>query len=331
MSASWKYFLFSSVGLGLVFLGFTLIYGSPEATGADAPTYFIYPHADVAFAPSLWHKAGLTLVLLGLGTKLGLAPMYSWLPETYDAAPPATAAMLAAIQFNVALVFLLRFLQVFRASDPTLIKNLLLGLGLVTMAVSSLNVIAARRYKRLIAYASLNHGGVIAVGLGLGTEAAYGVILYVVSNALIKAILFLTAGNIRSQYKTDDIREVSGLIKDMPYTGILFMVGIFALLGLPPFGSFLGELLIMSGLIGGGYTSIFAAFGLILTVTFVATGRAVFPMIWGESRQTNSVPQRLTPVIPKLVFLAALIAMGLYLPPSLNGLFRTVASRMGAP
>jgi hydrogenase-4 component F len=258
--------------------------------------------------------------------------MYSWLPDTYDAAPPATTALLAAAQFNVALVGLFRVLQVFRAADHDLVSLELVALGLATMAVSAFNVIGAKNYKKLIAYAALNHGGVIAVGLGIGKGAAYGVVLYAVSNAFIKAILFLTAGKIRSHYRTEQISEVSGLIEDLPYSGIFFMVGTFALLGFPPFGSFLGELIIMSGLVGGGYVLVFAAFCLILTVTFVATGRAVFPMIWGQpKKRADWGSQPVLTILPKLVFLIALVAMGLYLPPSVNSLFRQVAAGLGAP
>jgi hydrogenase-4 component F len=309
LEASWKYFLFSCVGLALVFLGLVFLSGL-----------------------AVHKRLGVVLVLLGLGTKLGLMPMYSWLPDTYEASPPATTALLAAIQFNVVLVYLLRVLQAYRSIDPELVRTTLLGMGLSTMAVSALHTIAAKKYKRLIAYAALNHGGVIAVGLGLGTDASYGIVLYVVSNAFIKAILFLTAGKIRSHYQTEDIRDVSGLIKDLPYSGIFFMVGVFALLGLPPFGSFLGELIIMSGLVGAGYTSVFGAFCVMLTVSFVATGRAVFPMLWGESRrQVSWKGQSVTTVIPKLIFFCALVAMGLYLPESLNRLFRDVAAGVSSP
>jgi|CZKU01.1.fsa_nt_gi hydrogenase-4 component F len=327
---SWKYFLFSSVGLALVSLGLVFVARAGGCTGHGEFSYFIVDLVTCEMRGGVWQKLGVLLLLLGLGTKLGLAPMYSWLPDTYEAAPPATTALLGAIQFNVALVYLLRVMQAFRSIDPALVRGTLLGMGLATMAVSALHTVAATKYKRLIAYAALNHGGVIAVGLALGGDTAYGVILYAVSNAFIKAILFLTAGKIRSHYQTDDLREVGGLIKDLPYSGAFFMVGVFALLGLPPFGSFLGELIILSGLIRGGFISVFSAFCVILTVTFVATGRAVFPMIWGESKKrVNWASQPLTSVLPKLLFFCALVAMGLYLPPSVNALFRQVAAGLG--
>ena len=330
--ASWKYFLFSGVGLALAFLGFACIARSIELTGTREVAFFFDELAQSVREPAdVWRRLGLVLVFLGFGTKLGLAPMYSWLPDTYDAAPPATTALLAAVQFNVALVGVLRIFQIFRAADQSMVSMELVGLGLATMAVSAFNLIAAKNYKKVIAYAALNHGGVIAVGLGIGKGAAYGVVLYAVSNAFIKAILFLTAGKIRSHYKTEQVSEVSGLIKDLPYSGLFFMVGTFALLGFPPFGSFLGELIIMSGLVGGGHHLVFAAFCIILTVTFIATCRAIFPMIWGEPKQkADWGRQPVITILPKMVFLIALVAMGIYLPASVNRLFRQVAAGLGA-
>lgn len=327
--AAWRYFLFSGIGLALALLGFACLGHSMAASGE--PGFFLGELAEAARQPAdLWRRIGLALAFLGLGTKLGLAPMYSWLPETYDCAPGSTTALLAAVQFNVALVPVLRLLQVFDLAKHPAVSAELIGLGLLTMAVSALHMIAARSYKRLLAYASLNHAGVIAIGLGLGPEAAFGVVLYVVSNAFIKALLFLTAGKIRSYYQTEKLDEVSGLIRDLPYSGIFFMVGTFALLGLPPFGSFLGELLILSGLLTRGYSGVFVGFCATLTVTFVATGRAMFPMIWGETkRPIHWEAQPLLSVLPKAVILVALVAMGLYLPAPLKALFQEVAADLG--
>lgn len=330
-SSSWKYFLFSGVGLALTFLGFACMARGIAESGGHPAFFLDQLHGDLARSNDAWRRLGLVFVLVGFGTKLGLAPMYSWLPYTYDDAPPSATALLAAVQFNVALVALMRVLGVAAASDARLVSGVLVSLGLATMAVSSFHMIAARNYKKLIAYAALNHGGVIAVGLGIGASAAYGVVLYAVSNAFIKAILFLTAGKIRAHYKTEQIAEVSGLIKDLPYSGLFFMIGTFALLGFPPFGSFLGELLVMSALVGEGYVMVFAAFCSILTVTFVATGRAVFPMIWGEpKKRADWSRQQAVTMLPKLAFMVALVAMGLYLPPPINDLFRAVAAELGA-
>ena len=329
--ASWTYFVFSSVGLSLALLGFMCLARSLEINGHE-PTFFLNELAPlVSGPPNIWRRLGLALVFLGYGTKLGLAPMYSWLPETYDQAPPAVTAMLASVQFNCALVCLLRVLQVYRAGNHDLVATDLVVVGLASMAVSTFSIIATRNLKRLLAYASINHAGVIAIGLGVDNRmASYGLLLYVVSNAFIKAILFLTAGKIKAYYGTKDTREIAGLIKDLPYSGMFLMVGTFALLGFPPFGSFLGELMIFSGLIRSGQISVFVAFGVLITMTFVATGRTIFPMIWGEPKRVVSWPaQTFGAAVPKLVFFVALVAMGIYLPPTVNALFRQVAATLG--
>jgi hydrogenase-4 component F len=182
----------------------------------------------------------------------------------------------------------------------------------------------------LIAYASVNHAGVIAIGLGIGKSASYGLLLYVLSNAFIKAILFLTAGKIKAHYRTKDMRLISGLIKDLPYSGVFLMVGTFALLGFPPFGSFFGELLILSALVSSGQMLVFAAFCVLITMTFVATGRSVFPMIWGEPRENHTwARQTFLSALPKMLFLVALVFLGIYIPPALNELIQQVATALG--
>jgi hydrogenase-4 component F len=256
--------------------------------------------------------------------------MYAWLPETYDEAPPAVTALLAAVQFNVALVCVLRVLQIFRAANAELVATELMVIGLASMAVSTASIIATRNFERLIAYASINHAGVIAIGLGVGGDATYGLLLYVVSNAFIKAILFLTAGRIEAHYGTKDTREIGGLLKDLPYSGVFLMVGTFALLGFPPFGSFLGELIILSGLVRRGQINVFVLFCTLIAMTFVATGRTIFPMIWGaRKRELPRNEQTAVAAAPKLVFLVALVAMGIYMPAHLNDLFRAVAASIG--
>jgi hydrogenase-4 component F len=330
--ASWRYLLFSCVGLALVMLGFVCLARGIEASGGIPDFFLDHLEATRAAAVNTWGKLGVALVILGLGTKLGLAPMYSWLPETYDEAPPAVTALLGAVQFNVALVVLLRVVHVFRPAYPSLVAFELVTMGLVSMVVSTFSIIATRNMKRLIAYASINHAGVIAIGLGIGKTASYGLLLYVISNAFIKAILFLTAGKIKAHYGTTDTRRISGLLEDLPYSGVFLMVGTFALLGLPPFGSFFGELLILSALIGSHHMFVFAAFCILITMSFVATGRTIFPMIWGEPKQSRSWPrQTFVSAVPKIFFLAALVALGIYIPSGVSRLIQQVAASVEAP
>ncbi|HVK75706.1 MAG TPA: proton-conducting transporter membrane subunit [Kofleriaceae bacterium] len=324
--ASWRYFLFSTVGLGLVLLGYVCIARGSEGGGHEVTFFVDQLLAATTGGADPWTQLGIALVILGLGTKLGLAPMYSWLPETYDQAPPAITAMLAAVQFNCALVVLLRVVQIFRPQAPALVLGELVTLGLLSMAISTVSLIATRNVTRLIAYASINHAGAIAIGLGIGKDASYGMLLYAVSNAFIKVILFLTAGKIEAHYRTKDTRQIAGLLKGLPYSGVFLMVGTFALLGFPPFGSFFGELLILSALVSSGKLMVFAAFCVLVSVSFVATGRTIFPMIWGEPKQVHDWPrQTFLSTAPKVAFLIVLLVLGVYIPSIVNELIQHVA------
>lgn len=324
--ASWRYLLFSSVGLALVLLGLSCLTRSMELSGREATLFLDEMPAAVATPPDAWRQLGVAFAILGIGTKLGLAPMYSWLPEAYDESPAPVTAMLGAVQFNVALVLLFRIVHVYRPGSGELVTGELLTIGLASVGVSTASIVATRNFRRLLAYASINHAGVIAIGLGLGDSASFGVLLYVLSNAFIKAILFLTAGKIEAHYGTKDTQAIAGLIKDLPFSGLFLMVGTFALLGFPPFGSFLGELLILSALVTSGQMFVFATFCTLITVSFVATGRTIFPMIWGEPKQARTWPrQRLTSALHKLIFLLLLLVLGIYIPPQINGLMTDVA------
>lgn len=326
--ASWRYVLFSTVGLGLAILGFLCL--SKAAGGSASAEPFLDKLTGIAaLASGVWSKLGLSLVILGLGTKLGLAPMYNWLPEVYDEAPPSVAAMLAAIQFNCALLLLFRIVGAYRTSHAELITNLLVVMGGLSMLISTFNIIATHNVKRLIAYASINHAGVIAIGLGIGGGATYGLLLYAISNAFIKAILFLAVGKIKANYQTKDTRMIPGLLKDLPYSGAFLMVGTFALLGFPPFGSFFGELLVLSALVGSGHLLVSGGFCMLIIMTFVATGRTIFPMIWGEPKEARTWPkQTFLSAAPKIGFLTALLVLGIYIPPSLNALIKEVAQTL---
>jgi hydrogenase-4 component F len=325
--AAFRYLLFSCVGLGLVLLGLLCI-SRELVTAGHAPTFFLDQLEALRFARvNGWGRLGVALAVLGLGTKLGLAPMYSWLPEVYEQSPPAVTALLGAVQFNLTLVMLLRVVHVFRPSQPGVISAELITMGLVSMAVATCQLIATRNVKRLVAYASINHAGAIAIGLGIGGSASYGVLLYVISNAFIKAVLFLTTGKIKAHYNTTDTRQIAGLLKDLPYSGVFLMVGTFALLGFPPFGSFLGELLILSALVESGRFFVFAALCVLVTMSFVGTGRTVFPMIWGEPSQRRTWPrQTFAAAVPKMLFLLVLVILGVYIPSTVNDLIQQVAA-----
>ncbi|WP_341889394.1 proton-conducting transporter membrane subunit [Variovorax sp. YR752] len=329
---AWHYLLYSSISLALTFLGILCLTRSAQLQGVVLDFAFDEMALSLPTAADGWQRLGLALMLFGLGSKLGLAPLYSWLPETYEAAPTSTSALLAAVQFNISIVAVLRVLQVFRGQDTGFVSHELLIMGCLSLVIAAVQVMAARNYKRLIAYACVSSSGVIAIGLSVGKAAAYGVLLYVVSAAFVKALLFLTAGRLRAVYRTNESRALAGVIRVLPFSGALFAVGTFALLGFPPFGSFMAEMLILSGIVQAGNLIAFTLMCTMLTIIFVATGRSIFPMLWGEPlEQRPPVREPWFTALPKLGFVLVLVLLGVYTPAPIAQLLVQVAQSIGGP
>lgn len=331
--ASWKYVMFSVVGLGFNFAGLMCIARAMGGVhGEQGITLFIdglrqiTPTGDV-----VWWRLGLSLMVFGLGTKLGLAPMYSWCPDAYDEAPPSVTALLAAVQFNVVALALFREVGLLRSFDPTLVSDELIVMGIMSLIVAVLHIIRVDNYKRLIAYASINHAGAIALGLAAATNAnaAYGVVLYVVSNAFVKAVLFMTCGNIKTQFGTKQISVLRGIIRTMPFSGWVFMLGVFALLGFAPFGSFLGEVIMLSNMTDGSYLFVFFFVCVVLTLLLLLCGRLLFPMIWGDAID-DGVRHRdpISSNIASIFYVAILISLGIYSPAPISSLLYEVAKSL---
>jgi hydrogenase-4 component F len=327
---AWQYLLFSSMSLALTFLGIMCLTRSAHLHGLEISFGLDDMARGIAATGDSWQKLGLALMLFGLGSKLGLAPLYSWMPVTYEAAPTSTSALLAAVQFNISVVAVFRVLQVFRGHDIDFVSHELLIMGGLSLTVAAIQMMAAHSYKRLIAYACVSSSGVIAIGLSVGKAAAYGVVLYVVSNAFVKALLFLTAGRLRAVYHTNEVKALSGVIRVLPFSGVLFSVGIFALLGFPPFGSFMAEMLILSGIVQAGNLIAFTLMCTMLTIIFVATGRSIFPMIWGPSNHPGPrVTETWVTALPKLGFVLVLVLLGVYTPARVSALLQQVAQSIG--
>ncbi len=327
---AWSYLLYSSISLALTFLGIMCLTRSAHLHGLEMNFALDLMARGLPVVGDSWQRLGLALMLFGLGSKLGLAPLYNWMPATYEAAPTSTSALLAAIQFNISVVAVFRILHIFRGQDPGFVSHELLLMGCLSLVVAAVQVMAARSYKRLVAYACVSSSGVIAIGLSVGKAAAYGVLLYIVSNAFVKALLFLTAGRLRAVYGTNEIRALSGVIRVLPFSGLMFAVGVFALLGFPPFGSFLAEMLILSGIVQAGNMMAFSLMCTMLTIIFVATGRSIFPMLWGASnRSGGQVHESWVTTLPKLGFVLVLVLLGVYTPDPISRLLVQVAQSIG--
>lgn len=329
-AVAWRYMLYSSMTLAITFLGFMCLVQSSALREMTMNFQIDQINRALTTDRDPWQRLGLALILFGLGGKLGLAPLYSWLPQTYEAAPTSTSALLASVQFNLCVVAMFRALQVFQDIEPGFVSQELLFMGYLSLVVAAIQIMAARNYKRLIAYACISSSGVIAIGLSVGQAAAYGVVLYVVSNAFVKSLLFITAGRMRSVYGTNDVGPLSGVIRVLPFAGLLFTGGIFALLGFPPFASFLAEMLILSGIVQAGNLLAFTLLCVMLTIIFVATGRTIFPMLWGTPPKARApFKESLISILPKLGFVGVLTMLGTYTPEAVTRLLSAVAHSIG--
>jgi hydrogenase-4 component F len=348
--AAWRYLLFSTVGLTIAFLGFVCLAKGMELQAPDSVTFRVdelVSRADLGVAT--WRRLGLLFLVFGYGTKIGLAPMNAWVVETYDAAPPSVTTLLAATQATTVFAVLSRVLQAYRHAEPDLVSGELLVMGLLTMLVSTLRIVSVKNVKRLISCAAMTHNGILAVGLAVGQAAAFGSALYLASNALVKGLLFLACGAIVARFHTKDTKALHGLIRAMPVSGSMLMIGTFALLGFAPFGSFVGEVMILAGVIQTGAYVVFAAFCIMLTIILVAMGRSMFPMIWGappDELDASGRPKEpsatattrlarvarresLGSLVPAMPFVVLLLALGLYPPPAIHALLVAVARSMG--
>ena len=326
-TTAWRYMLYSAMTLAITFLGFMCLSQSADLRGLEINFQVDQLSASLTTVKDGWQRLGLAFVLFGLGGKLGLAPLYSWMPETYERAPTSTSALLAAVQFNISVVAVFRVLQVFHGFEMGFVAQELLVMGYLSLIVAAVQIMAVRNYKRLVAYACVSSSGVIALGLSVGGAAAYGVVLYIVSNAFVKALLFLTAGRMRAVYGTNEVAPLNGVIRNLPFTGMLFAVGIFALLGFPPFASFMAEMLILSGIVQAGNLMAFTVMCGMLTIIFVSTCRVVFPMLWDAPKRIGlPVVESIFTVLPKMGFVAILIMLGTYTPEPLSQLLRAVAA-----
>ncbi|MGC3995995.1 MAG: proton-conducting transporter membrane subunit, partial [Anaeromyxobacter sp.] len=242
LEATWKYLLLCSVGIALALLGtfFLGIAASTSPAGASLTLDGLREAAPAMARP--WLKAAFVLALVGYGTKMGLVPLHTWLPDAHSQAPSPVSALLSGVVLNGAFLGILRFHEVALASgDAEFARTLLVLMGFVSIVVATAFMVRQRDYKRLLAYSSVENMGVLAVGVGVGGLAAQGALLHAVNHSLAKAGLFLLAGNVLKAFGTTVAADVRGVGRRLPVTGALMLLLALAVGGLPPFGPFMSE------------------------------------------------------------------------------------------
>jgi len=330
LEATWKYLLIGGVGIALALLGtFFLAYSALHA-GRHASLLIDDLVRDAPHLSRPWLHTAFVILFVGYGTKMGLAPMHTWKPDAYGEAPGLVGALLAGGLTSCAFLALLRFYQICAAAGQAVFaRDLMVAIGLLSMAVAGVFMARQRDYKRMLAYSSVEHMGILVLGVGIGGLAMFGALLHLIVNALSKGVMFLAAGNIHRAYGSKTVDVVSGALRRVPVSGTLFLAGFFAVTGSPPFGPFLSEFTILRGAMGDGRYGIAAAFLVLLFVVFVGMGGTVLAVVQGRPRDdlpANGFRDTLGMVGPPLLLLAAVTVLGVWLPPGLDAALHAAAS-----
>ncbi len=319
LEAAYKYLILSSVGIALAFIGTALVYYAGAAKAGEIAVNWSALRAAAASLNPEVVRLAFVFIVIGYGTKAGLAPMHTWLPDAHSEAPAPISALMSGVLLNVGLYAMMRFKAVVDAAvGPEFAAGLLIGMGLFSLLVAAVFLVRQRNYKRMLAYSSVEHIGIICLGLGFGGYwGVFGALLHVVNHALAKSLLFILSGNILLKYHSAEIREVRGLLHAAPWTGGLFLAGTFALIGLPPFAPFISEFIIFrAGLESHAWV---AATGVVLlVVVFGGMLASVNRMLYGEPPadlpRGDALRVWLAPIVANF---ALLLVLGLTLPPPL--------------
>jgi hydrogenase-4 component F len=338
LEAGWKYIVIGSAGLAVGLLGIVLIYAAGVPTLGDhySPTYAILASAGPHLSRALVH-AGFAFVLVGFGTKVGLVPMHAWLPDAHSEGPSPISAMLSGALLATALYAVLRIGAIAQlAVGPTYVHVLLLVFGVLSLVLGGFFALRQSNYKRLLAYSSIEHMGIVSLGLGIGGPiAAYGAFFHVLVHAAGKTLAFFGAGGLLSRFESREADDVHGVIRAAPFTGTMVLLGALAIGGVPPFGIFRSELLIVEG---GFSRSSFAFAGLLVlfaNVAFVGLYQTFHRMVLssgdGSDRETAraSRPEQPLMAVAMLASLTVVLVLGLWIPGPLDRLLHSAVAVIG--
>jgi hydrogenase-4 component F len=332
LEATWKYLLIGSVGIALALFGsFFLAYASLKA-GLNSTLLFDHLLADAQRLSPPWVHAAFVLLFIGYGTKMGLAPMHTWKPDAYGEAPGVVGAILAGGVTSCAFLAILRVYQICRGGpDPEFPREIMIFMGLLSMAIAAVFMARQRDFKRMLAYSSIEHMGILVLGIGIGGLAVYGALLHLINNGLTKGVLFLSAGNIHRAYGSKVTDEVRGAIRRVPLSAALFLAGFLAITGSPPFGPFVSEFTIVSAAASSGQYLAAGLLLFLLAIIFIGMGATVLTVVQGnptEPRVTSRFRDSAGTCGPILLFMALVLLLGLYIPSPLESLLREAAASL---
>jgi len=322
--ATWKYLLIGGTGIALSLLGsFCLGYASLYGGGVGDLTFTALTAQGTGLSRP-WVLTAWVLLLVGYGTKMGLAPMHTWKPDAYGEAPGIVAAILAGGVTTVAFTAILRVRSVVGAAgEGAIADRTLLVIGLFSMLVAALFLLGTRDFKRMLAYSSVENMGILSIGASFGGAGVVAALFHVWSNTLTKGSLFLSAANIHRAAGSSSMDEVRGMSVITPRSTILFVAGIFAITACPPFGLFFSELQVIRAGLTSGHQASVAMFLVCLLLAFLGLTRVTFAIVDGRPRTAAKANgkrfvETAQVIAPPLLLLALSLWIGLFTPAVLR-------------
>jgi hydrogenase-4 component F len=319
IEAAWKYLIINSVGLLLGLLG-TLIYLALYSVSSN--TDFVRWNDLIAAAPSLPTgiiKFGFIFIVIGYGTKLGLVPMHTWRPDAYSRAPVPVVTLLSGALLNVALLAILRFKMITDAAVGTgFSSSVFIFMGVITLVFVGLIMLTQRNYRRMLAYSSIEHAGMMMLGFGFGGIGIFAAFLHSIYHAIAKSILFLGAGNINMKYDSAEFKDIKGVLSKMPITAIATLFGFIAITGIPPLGIFMTKFYVI--LTAFSHAPFIAAIMLVsLVLVFIGMFKAIFHMVFDQGPTTIPAGEiNVWTIAPLVVAMVLLAILSVYIPDTLR-------------
>jgi len=330
LEAAWKYFILGSVGIALALFGTILVYMAARPVIGEGPEAMVWTRLllnAIHFDPALLNLA-FVFLLLGYGTKVGLAPLHAWLPDAHAEGPTPISAVLSGLLLNVALYALLRFKMLLAANPAALAPGpLMVIMGLISVVFAAFMLYRRRDIKRMFAYSSIEHMGIIAFAFGMGGPLAnFAGLLHMTMHSLTKSAIFFAVGHISQLKGTQRIADMGGLTQTNPVLGWGLVLGVVAIAGLPPLGIFTSEFLVVTSTFARApWLAVILVFGLL--VAFAALFLRLNSIAFGEPRG-NSEPAEAS-YVPMFCHLGLVLLVGIYMPPALVGWFQNVAQLLG--
>ena len=329
LEAAWKYLILCSVGIAVALLGIFFILMAMQGDHRDLTLAALLAQAGAL--NHKWLATAFIFMLVGYGTKMGLAPLHTWLPDAHSEAPSPVSALLSGALLNCAFLGILRVQQVCAAAGMAAFGgDLLVLFGLLSMGLAGVFILRQTDYKRMLAYSSVEHMGILALGVGLGGIGLFGSLLHAVNHSVVKAMLFLTAGNLLARFHTKDTARIQGACGVLPISGVLWIAGFLAITGSPPFGTFISEFTVLRATIEQERWVVAGLYSLFLLLVFVGMSGIVLRMALGKSQETRT-REPWTTVLSPLAFAVVALLLGTYLPAPLAEKLHLAAQLLGGP